>query len=80
MSISVRIRTLLDAVQVLQAPEFGGAKTDVAGTIVQMLEVAESDFTRLPRLVDLEHRRGVEDGRMRELKIVQYSIVAEGTL
>ena len=34
-------------VKVLQAPEFGGAKTDVAGTIVEMLEVAESDFTRL---------------------------------
>jgi len=32
---------------VQQAPEFGGAKTDVAGTIVEMLEVAESDFTRL---------------------------------
>ena len=27
----------------LQAPEFGGAKTDVAGTIVEMLEVAESE-------------------------------------
>jgi chromosome segregation ATPase len=34
-------------VKVLQAPEFGGAKTDVAGTIVEMLEVAESDFSRL---------------------------------
>jgi len=34
-------------VQVSQAPEFGGAKTDVAGTIVSMLEVAESDFSRL---------------------------------
>merc|ERR1719352_1814210 len=30
-----------------QAPEFGGAKTDVAGTIMSMLEVAESDFTSL---------------------------------
>ena len=27
--------------QTSQAPEFGGAKTDVAGTIVSMLEVAE---------------------------------------
>jgi len=34
-------------VQTSQAPEFGGAKTDVAGTIVEMLEVAESDFSRL---------------------------------
>merc|ERR1719359_498282 len=34
-------------VQTKQAPEFGGAKTDVAGTITEMLEVAESDFTRL---------------------------------
>ena len=30
-----------------QAPEFNTAKTDVAGTIMEMLEVAESDFTRL---------------------------------
>jgi len=28
-------------------PDFGGAKTDVAGTIMGMLEVAESDFTKL---------------------------------
>jgi len=28
-------------------PEFGGAKTDIASTIMSMLEVAESDFTRL---------------------------------
>merc|ERR1719393_549455 len=34
-------------VQTSQAPEFGGAKTDVAGTIVSMLEVAESAFSRL---------------------------------
>jgi len=30
-----------------QAPEFNAAKTDVAGTIMEMLEVAESDFTRM---------------------------------
>jgi hypothetical protein len=30
-----------------QAPEFGGAKTDIASTILEMLEVAEADFTRL---------------------------------
>merc|ERR1719352_1410075 len=30
-----------------QAPELGGAKTDVAGTIMSMLEVAESDFTQM---------------------------------
>jgi len=29
------------------APEFNAAKTDVAGTIMEMLEVAESDFTKL---------------------------------
>jgi len=34
-------------VQARQAPELGGAKTDIAGTIVEMLEVAESDFTSL---------------------------------
>jgi len=35
-------------VQVRQGqPEFGSAKGDVANTIVEMLEVAESDFTRL---------------------------------
>jgi len=28
-------------------PEFGGAKSDIGTTIVEMLEVAESDFTRL---------------------------------
>merc|ERR1719408_19140 len=28
-----------------QAPEFGGAKSDVGSTIVSILEVAESDFT-----------------------------------
>jgi len=30
-----------------QAPELGGAKTDIASTILEMLEVAEADFTRL---------------------------------
>merc|ERR1719321_1189727 len=30
-----------------QAPEFGGAKSDVGPTIVSILEVAESDFTSL---------------------------------
>merc|ERR1719253_1391007 len=34
-------------VQVKQAPEFNAAKTDVAGTITEMLEVAESDFTQM---------------------------------
>jgi len=34
-------------VQASQAPEMGGAKTDVAGTIISILEVAESDFTRM---------------------------------
>ena len=28
-------------------PDFNSAKTDVAGTIMEMLEVAESDFTRM---------------------------------
>ena len=27
-------------------PEFGGAKSDIGTTIIEMLEVAESDFTR----------------------------------
>merc|ERR1719453_2465043 len=35
-----------------QAPEFNSAKTDIAGTIMSMLEVAESDFTKL--LADAE--------------------------
>ena len=30
-----------------QAPDFNSAKTDVAGTIMEMLEVAESDFARM---------------------------------
>jgi len=34
-------------VQTSASPELGGAKSDIAGTIVEMLEVAESDFTRL---------------------------------
>merc|ERR1719353_962699 len=34
-------------VQSKQAPELGGAKTDIASTIMSMLEVAESDFTTL---------------------------------
>jgi len=34
-------------VQTKEAPEFGGAKTDIASTIMGMLEVAESDFTTL---------------------------------
>merc|ERR1719484_50056 len=34
-------------VQLKQAPELGGAKTDIASTIMGMLEVAESDFTTL---------------------------------
>jgi chromosome segregation ATPase len=34
-------------VQSKEAPELGGAKTDIASTIMSMLEVAESDFTSL---------------------------------
>jgi len=34
-------------VQSKEAPELGGAKTDIASTIMSMLEVAESDFTTL---------------------------------
>merc|ERR1719359_1671477 len=34
-------------VQVSQAPEFGSAKSDISTQILGMLEVAESDFTRL---------------------------------
>jgi chromosome segregation ATPase len=34
-------------VQAKEAPELGGAKTDIATTIMGMLEVAESDFTSL---------------------------------
>jgi len=34
-------------VQTKQEPELGGAKTDIASTIMGMLEVAESDFTTL---------------------------------
>merc|ERR1719379_1291927 len=33
--------------QVKEEPELGGAKTDIAETIMSMLEVAESDFTSL---------------------------------
>jgi chromosome segregation ATPase len=34
-------------VQAKEEPELGGAKTDIASTIMSMLEVAESDFTSL---------------------------------
>merc|ERR1719478_1385472 len=34
-------------VQTKEEPELGGAKTDIASTIMSMLEVAESDFTSL---------------------------------
>jgi chromosome segregation ATPase len=34
-------------VQLKEEPELGGAKTDIASTIMSMLEVAESDFTTL---------------------------------
>merc|ERR1719421_40191 len=34
-------------IKVKEAPELGGAKTDIADTIMGMLEVAESDFTSL---------------------------------
>merc|ERR1719258_815340 len=30
-----------------QAPELGGAKSDIGSTIISMLEVAESEFTQL---------------------------------
>ena len=36
-------------VQTKQAPEFGGSNTDIGSTIIELLEVAESDFTRLSR-------------------------------
>merc|ERR1719482_891338 len=39
-------------VQVKQAPELGGANKDIGSTITSMLEVAESDFTKL--LADTE--------------------------
>merc|ERR1719428_1001547 len=35
-------------------PEFGGAKTDAASGIISVLEVAESDFTRLPAETETE--------------------------
>jgi chromosome segregation ATPase len=34
-------------VQTQQAPELGGAKSDIGSTIISMLEVAESEFTEL---------------------------------
>merc|ERR1719265_2697549 len=34
-------------VQTSQAPELGGAKSDIGATIISMLEVAESEFTEL---------------------------------
>merc|ERR1719213_641236 len=39
-------------VQTRQAPELGGANEDIGSTITSMLEVAESDFTKL--LADAE--------------------------
>ena len=31
----------------IQAPELGGAQTDIASTITSMLEAAEEEFTKL---------------------------------
>merc|ERR1719313_1925858 len=42
-----------------QAPEFNSAKTDVAGTIMSMLEVAESDFTKLLAEAEAEENSAV---------------------
>merc|ERR1719224_359558 len=39
--------SFVQAKQVKEEPELGGAKTDIATTIMGMLEVAESDFTTL---------------------------------
>ena len=36
----------------IQAPELGGAQTDIASTITSMLEAAEEEFTKL--LADTE--------------------------
>jgi len=48
------------ASSVRQAPDFSAGKTDVAGTIMEMLEVAESDFTRLLAEADADESQAQE--------------------
>jgi chromosome segregation ATPase len=48
------------ASSVRQAPDFNAGKTDVAGTIMEMLEVAESDFTRLLAEADADESQAQE--------------------
>jgi hypothetical protein len=43
-----------------QAPELGGAKTDIASTILEMLEVAEADFTRLLAESEAEEKESAD--------------------
>merc|ERR1719498_1298653 len=58
-------------VSVQEAPEFGGAKSDVGSTIVSILEVAESDFTTM--LAEEEAAQGAYD------KLVQENAVTKAT-
>jgi len=62
-------------VQVSASPDFGEAKSDVASTITSMLEVAESDFTRL--LAEAES--GEESAQTSYDKLVQDNKVAKVT-
>merc|ERR1719231_1861478 len=60
-------------VQVRQAPDFNAAKTDVAGTIMEMLEVAESDFTRMLA----ENEAGEKEAQAAFDKLVQTNKVTK---
>jgi len=61
---------------VQQAPDFNSAKTDVAGTIISMLEVAESDFTRL--LAEAEASESASKNAFDKL-VQENSVAREGT-
>jgi len=55
--IQVAAKTSLKSKQ----PSFGGAKSDVAGSIMEVLEVAESDFTRLLAEAETDEDTGAND-------------------
>merc|ERR550537_1114590 len=58
------------------APELGGKKTDVASTILSILEVAEEDFTRL--VAEAEHQAAAAHAEFEsETKVLRAAKVAE---
>jgi len=62
-----------------QAPEFGSAKSDVASTIISMLEVAESDFTELLSEAEAEESaaQAAYDKLTQENKVAKAAALAD---